>query len=62
MKLEQGEAYICTEPNCRAEIVVRRGADATCAGKYIVRCCCGKEMAREDQLAYAKPIRAAKQA
>ena len=61
MRLKKGEVYICTEPGCKAEVVVRRGADDACPGKYVVRCCCGKEMAREDQLAYAEPKRASKQ-
>jgi hypothetical protein len=62
MKLKQGETYICTEPGCRAEITVRRGADSACPGKYVVRCCCGKEMAREDLLVFAKPKGAAQRA
>ena len=62
MNVKQGEVYICTEPCCRAEVVVRRGADPDCPGKYTLRCCCGKEMVREDQLAYAEPRHAAKQA
>jgi hypothetical protein len=62
MNLKPGEVYICTEPCCKAEIVVRRGANPECPGKYTVRCCCGKEMTREDQLVFATPKRAAKQA
>ncbi|MBI4465749.1 MAG: hypothetical protein HY647_13680 [Acidobacteria bacterium] len=62
MSLKKGEVYICTEPSCKAEIVVRRGADSTCHGKYSLRCCCGEEMVREDQLAHAEPKRAAKRA
>ena len=62
MNLKQGEVYICTDPCCKAEIVVRRGADPACPGKFTVRCCCGKEMVREDQLAYAEPRRAVKRA
>jgi hypothetical protein len=62
MNLKQGEVYICLEPCCKAEIVVRRGADPTCPGTYTIRCCCGKEMVREDQLVYAEPKRAAKKA
>ena len=60
MNIKEGEVYICTEPYCRAEIVVRRGADTTCHGKYEIRCCCGKEMVREDKLQFAEPKRAAK--
>jgi hypothetical protein len=62
MNLKEGEVYICLEPCCKAEIVVRRGADLTCPGEYTIRCCCGKEMVREDQLAYAEPKGAAKRA
>jgi hypothetical protein len=62
MNLKKGEVYICTEPYCKAEIEVRRGAEATCHGKYVVRCCCGKEMVREDQLEFARPRRMAAQA
>ena len=62
MLLKQNEVYICTEPTCEAEIVVRKGAKTACEGKYVVRCCCGKEMVREDRLQFAKPQRAAKQA
>jgi hypothetical protein len=62
MNLKQGEVYICMEPCCRAEVEVSRGADASCPGKYTLRCCCGKEMVRQDQLVYAKPKRATKQA
>ena len=58
MNLKQDEVYICPEPNCRAEIVVRRGADSTCPGQYNIRCCCGKEMVREDKLHYTEPRRA----
>ena len=54
MNLKTGEVYICTEPCCRAEIVVRRAADTSCPGKFKVRCCCGKDMAREDLLQPAK--------
>jgi hypothetical protein len=53
MNLKSGEIYVCLEPNCKAEVIVRRGADATCAGKYELRCCCGKEMVREDKLQLA---------
>jgi hypothetical protein len=60
MNLKQGEVYVCTEPSCQAEIVVRRSADASCSGKYDIRCCCGKEMIREDKLHYAEPAREAK--
>ena len=62
MNLKQGEIYVCTEPCCKAEIVVRRSADPSCPGKYNIRCCCGKEMVREDQLVLAAPKRAAKSA
>jgi hypothetical protein len=62
MNIKQGEVYVCTEPKCKAEIVVRRGADSTCPGNFNVRCCCGKEMVREDKLQYAEPLRAAKRA
>jgi hypothetical protein len=50
MRLRAGEVYVCTEPNCKAEIVVRKSADNACQGKFELRCCCGKEMAREDRL------------
>jgi hypothetical protein len=50
MNLRKGDVYLCTEPCCRAEIVVRRGADAVCPGNFTLRCCCGKEMVREDLL------------
>ncbi len=46
MILQKDEVYICKEPNCRAEIVVRRGADSTCHGEFNLRCCCGKDMVR----------------
>ncbi len=62
MNLKTGEVYICTEPNCRAEIVVRRGADSTCQGKYVIRCCCGQEMVREESLKKAEAVGAAKRA
>jgi hypothetical protein len=62
MNIKQGEVYICTEPGCQAEIVVRRGANATCPGKFVLRCCCGKDMTREDELVLAKPRQAVKQA
>jgi hypothetical protein len=62
MNIKQGEVYICTEPNCKAEIVVRRGADSKCPGKFNVRCCCGNEMVREEKLQYAEPARKAKSA
>ena len=62
MNLNEGEVYICTEPDCGAEIVVRRSAKPSCRGEYVIRCCCGKEMVREDKLKYAEPQRAAKQA
>jgi hypothetical protein len=58
MNLRKGDIYICTEPCCRAEIEVRRGADPACPGKFTLRCCCGKEMAREDMLEFAKPAAA----
>jgi hypothetical protein len=61
MRLKRGEIYICTEPCCRAEVEVRRDADPDCPGKYTLRCCCGKEMVREEQLIYAEPKRAVKQ-
>lgn len=60
--LKTGEVYVCLESCCKAEIVVRRGANAECKGEYVVRCCCGKEMTREDQLVLAKPKAAAKSA
>ncbi len=60
MNLKKGEVYICTEPSCKAEIVVRRGADSACHGKFNVRCCCGKEMVREDSLKKAELVGAAK--
>ena len=59
--LKQGEVYVCLEPHCKAEIVVRRGADPSCPGKFALRCCCGKEMVREDKLVFAAPKREAKQ-
>jgi hypothetical protein len=59
MKIKEGEVYICTEPTCAAEIVVRRSAKPACEGKHTLRCCCGKEMTREDQLQYAEPKRSA---
>lgn len=62
MNLKKGEVYICTEPNCRAEITVRRGADSTCPGKFNIRCCCGKEMVLEKSLQHAEPALAAKRA
>ena len=62
MRIKTAEVYICLEPCCRAEIVVRRGADLACPGKYAIRCCCGKEMVSEDKLAYAEPKRQAKRA
>ena len=62
MNLKAGEVYICTEPTCGAEIVVKCGAKSSCRGEYNVRCCCGKEMVREDKLQYAEPGRAAKKA
>ena len=43
MNLKQNEVYVCLEPCCRAEIVVRKGADPTCPGKFALRCCCGKK-------------------
>ena len=54
MNLKTGEVHICTEPGCRAEVVVRRGADTTCPGKFKVCCCSGKDMAREDTFEPAK--------
>jgi hypothetical protein len=62
MNIKQNEVYICTEPCCQAEIVVRKGANPACPGNYNIRCCCGKEMVREDQLVFAKPKKAAKTA
>ena len=62
MNLKQNEVYICTEPCCKAEIVVRRGANSECPGNFNIRCCCGKDMVREDKLQYAEPARKAKSA
>ena len=62
MNIKQGEVYICTEPTCKAEIVVRRGADSKCTGNFNVRCCCGKEMVREDKLQHSEPTRTARTA
>jgi hypothetical protein len=59
MNLRKNDVYVCTEPCCKAEIVVRRGADPTCPGKFTLRCCCGKEMVREDLLEKVTPHRAA---
>ena len=55
MNLKKGAVYICTEPYCKAEIEVRRGADSTCHGKYNIRCCCGKDMVHEESLQRAEP-------
>lgn len=54
MNLRKGDVYICLEPCCKAEIFVTRGADPSCPGNFTVRCCCGKDMVREDQLAGAR--------
>jgi hypothetical protein len=62
MNLKQGEVYVCLEPCCRAEVIVRKGAEPECPGEFTLRCCCGKEMVREDKLVYAEPKRAAKRA
>ncbi len=59
MNLKQGEVYVCMESYCGAEIEVRRGAESTCHGKYTVRCCCGKDMVRQDKLELVKPRRTA---
>ena len=55
MNLHKDEVWVCLEPCCRAEIVVRRGANPDCPGNFNLRCCCGKEMVREDQLQHATP-------
>ena len=54
MNLKTNEVYICTEPCCRAEVVVKRGANPECPGKFTLRCCCGKEMVREEEVKHAK--------
>jgi hypothetical protein len=58
MNLRTNDVYICTEPCCRAEITVRRGANPECPGTFTLRCCCGKDMAREDLLVPVKTGRA----
>ncbi|HEX2523026.1 MAG TPA: hypothetical protein VHP35_12965 [Terriglobia bacterium] len=55
MNLKMNDVYICTEPCCRAEITVRRGANPECPGKFTLRCCCGKDMVREDLLVPVTP-------
>jgi hypothetical protein len=55
MNLQKGDVYVCLEPCCKAEILVTKGADPSCPGEFTVRCCCGKEMVLEENLAGAKP-------
>ena len=50
MNLKKDDVYICNEPYCRAEVKVIRGAENICAGKFTLRCCCGKEMIRRETL------------
>lgn len=57
MKLKKGDVYICTEPYCKAEIKVRRGAETTCPGKFNLRCCCGKDMVLKENVELAKSSR-----
>ncbi len=45
MNLKKGEIYKCNEPYCGAELEVVRAANAACHGKFMLRCCCGKEIA-----------------
>lgn len=55
MNLKTGEVWICQEPCCKAEIVVRRGANPDCPGNFNIRCCCGKEMVREQTTQTKEP-------
>ena len=61
MNLKTNEVWVCLEPCCRAEIVVRKGANPECPGNFMLRCCCGKEMVREEMLELATPRTAAKE-
>ena len=45
MNLTRGEIWVCKEPYCKAEDEVKRSAESGCHGNFILRCCCGKEMA-----------------
>ena len=62
MKLQKGDIYICLEPSCGAEIGVRRGANDACSSKFTLRCCCGKEMTREDMLEHVDATRSVRSA
>ncbi|HWP84150.1 MAG TPA: hypothetical protein VNN17_03095 [Terriglobia bacterium] len=44
MNLKKGERWVCKESYCGAEIEVLKGANTSCPGQFIFRCCCGKEM------------------
>jgi hypothetical protein len=46
--LKKGEIWVCKEPYCAAEIEVTRSANGACHGNFTVRCCCGKDMTRQE--------------
>ena len=49
MALKQGEVYTCTDPKCASEIKVTKGAEPSCNGNVVPRCCCGKDMVLKNQ-------------
>jgi hypothetical protein len=53
MNLKTGEIWVCSQPRCKAEMKVLRGAEETCRGTFTVRCCCGFDMTRKESLARA---------
>jgi len=48
MALEKGEVYRCPDPDCGCEITVTRGAAPGKGGDQAPRCCCGKQMVKQD--------------
>ena len=48
-KMQTGERFCCMNPNCRAEIEVRKDSSE---GTSNPRCCCGAEMKKP----YSRPV------
>ena len=48
MALRKGEVYRCSDAECGCGITVTKGAAPGIGGNQPPRCCCGKEMIKED--------------
>jgi len=53
MNLKKDQIWVCTEPQCQAEIQVLRSANSTCHGKFTLRCCCGKDLVPKESMEHA---------